>query len=139
MPICISSFPSWLNLRICESTVRATAQTPAVTKESLQVPLPPIHTLSLWSMEMPWFDVGQTYPSPGPPHDATRLPSGSNSRMGGAAAQHSAIGGFRVAPASVRWLSVGSPRWMMNTWSFESTPTPMVEPRIQWLGRGLGQ
>ena len=27
----------------------------------------------------------------------------------------------------------------MKTWSRESTPTPMVEPRIQWLGSGLGQ
>src|SRR3990172_2301518 len=90
-------------------------------------------------MEIAWLDDGHTYPSPGPPQDPTRLPSGSNSRMGGAAAQHSAMGGVRVAPASVRWLSVASPRWMMNTWSLESTPTPMAEPSSQWLGSGLGQ
>ena len=48
------------------------------------------------------------------------------------------MGGSRVAPISLTSLKVVW-RWMMKTWSRESTPTPMVEPRIQWLGSGLGQ
>src|SRR5690606_29088086 len=59
--------------------------------------------------------------------------------MGGAGAQHSPVGGSTAAPASVRSLSVARPRWTMNTWSRESTPTPMVEPRTQLFGSGLGQ
>ena len=35
---------------------------------------------------------------PGPPQDRTRLPSGSNTRTGGAVRQHSAIGGLSSAP-----------------------------------------
>ena len=31
---------------------------------------------------MPWFDSGQSYPSPGPPQCCRRLPSESNSRIG---------------------------------------------------------
>ena len=56
----------------------------------------------------------------------------------GAGTQHSLVGGSRVAPISLTSLKVVW-RWMMKTWSRESTPTPMVEPRIQWLGSGLGQ
>ena len=112
----------------------------AVAVESVgQAPFPPIQMLSLLSTVRPWFDSGQSWPGPGPPQELTRLPSGSNSRIGGAAVQHSPIGGVAAAPDSVRGLSVACPRWMMNTWSRESTPTPMVEPRIQWLGSGLGQ
>src|SRR6185436_18333077 len=58
LPICTRNLPSCVNLRMCESPS----------------PFPPIHTLSLSSTEMPWFDVGQSYPSPGPPHAFTRLP-----------------------------------------------------------------
>src|SRR3990172_1887865 len=133
--MCSMSLPSCVNLSRCESMVPAGGGGggggiggggEGGWVESLgQVPLPPIQTLSLWSMEIPWLDEGQTYPVPGPPQEFTRLPSGSNSRMGGAAAQHSAMGGVRAAPASVRWLSVGSPRWMMNTSSLQSTPPPI--------------
>src|SRR5688500_18895349 len=122
VPYWARNFPSCVNLRMCES--------PA--------PFPPIQTLSLSSSVTPWLELGHWNPSPGPPHAFTRLPSGSNSRMGGAERQHSPMGGVAFAPASVRWFSVESPRWMMNTWSRESTPTPIVEPRIQWLGSGLG-
>src|SRR5205085_5682762 len=92
LPICIRNLPSCVNLRMCES----------------RAPLPPIQTLSLSSTAMPWLDVGHSYPWPGPPHAFTRFPSGSNSTIGGAERQHSPIGGFASAPASVRWLSVES-------------------------------
>ena len=45
----------------------------------------------------------------------------------------------RRRPISVRALSVLPPRWMIHTWSRASTRQPMVEPRSQWLGSGLGQ
>jgi len=83
---CCRNLPSCVNLRMCVSPW----------------PFPPIHTLSLLSSVMPWLETGQSYPWPGPPHEFTRFPSGSNSRIGGAARQHSAIGGLAAAPASVR-------------------------------------
>src|SRR5438067_1379367 len=88
---------------------------PFAAEESAQVPFPPIQTLSLLSTEIPWLDSGQSWPAAGPPQEFTRLPSGSNSRIGGAAAQHSPVGGLASSPASVGALSVGSPRWMMKT------------------------
>src|SRR5688572_4482003 len=108
-PKLFSNLPSCVNLRTWESMEPA-LQPVAVASESEQLPFPPIQTLSLWSIEIPWLDVGHTRPAAGPPQEFTRLPSGSNSRTGGAAAQHSPIGGVRVAPASVRWLRLASPR-----------------------------
>ena len=32
----------------------------------------------------------------------------------------------------------GLPRWTIQMWSFESTPTPMTLPSSQWLGSGFG-
>src|SRR5574341_1020021 len=97
-----------------ESTVPLGQDGDAV--ESLgQAPFPPIHTLSLLSTEIPWLDSGQSCPCSGPPQELTRFPSGSNSRMGGAGAQQSPVGGLVAEPASVRALRVGRPRWMMNT------------------------
>ena len=29
-------------------------------------------------------------------------------------------------------------RWMIHTWSWASAHTPMVDPRTQWFGNGLG-
>ena len=100
-------------------------------------PLPPIQMLSMGSTEIPWLEPGQMYSSEGPPQEFTRLPSGSNSSTGGAARQHSPIGGSASAPPSVR--SVRLPRWTMNTWSRESTPTPTADPSTMWSGSGLGQ
>src|ERR1041384_3127560 len=113
-PISIRNLPSCVNLRMKES-IDPLGHSPFAAAESEQVPLPPIQTLSLLSTEMPWLDSGQSWPAPGPPHELTRLPSGSNSRIGGAAAQHSPVGGLVSSPASVRAVSVGKPRWMMKT------------------------
>lgn len=51
-------------------------------------------------------EMGQSYPSPAPPHVPSSLPFASNCRTGGAALQHSsALGGVVMRPASVRALS----------------------------------
>src|ERR1043165_4557550 len=92
-PISIRNFPSWVNLRMKEST-DPLGHSPLAAEESEQVPFPPIQTLSLLSIEIPWLDSGQSCPAAGPPQEFTRLPSGSNSRIGGAAAQHSPVCGL---------------------------------------------
>src|SRR6185503_11874718 len=101
-------------------------------------PLPPIHTLPLWSMKMPWFDSGHSKPWPGPPHEASSLPALSNFSTGGAPLQHSAIGVGSSAPFSLL-LSVAELRWMIQMLSCASAHTPMVLPSSQWLGNGFGQ
>ena len=62
-------------------------QAPAVTSESEQLPFPPIQTLSLWSIAMPWLESGQVYPSrraaPGVDQVAVRIEL-QNGRRGGA-------------------------------------------------------
>ena len=87
---------------------------------------------------MPWLEAGHSYSSLGPPQPATKLPSGSNSTIGGAGRQHSPVGGSAAAPTSVRGFKLAC-RWITNTWSRESTPTPTTEPNNQWLGNGFGQ
>src|SRR5882672_9917383 len=57
---------------------------------------------------------------------------------GGAIMQHSPVGLFLPALASVSRFSDWW-RWMIQTWSRESTDTPMVEPSSQWFGSGFGQ
>jgi hypothetical protein len=74
-PISRTNWPSRVNTRTWESPP----------------PLPPIQTLPLGAISMPWFEAGQVYPCPGPPHALTSEPSTSNSRIGGAAVQQSAI------------------------------------------------
>src|SRR5512142_3011250 len=70
VPISIRNLPSWVNLRMNESIVPAGQ---SGVPGGGQAPLPPIHTLSLSSTEMPWLDDGQSYPCPGPPHALTTL------------------------------------------------------------------
>src|SRR5512146_3045513 len=103
VPISIRNVPSCVNLRMNESIVPAGH--PGVPGGG-QVPLPPIQTLSLSSIEMPWLDDGQSYPLAGPPHALTRFPAASNSSTGGAGTQHSLIGGLAAAPISVRASNV---------------------------------
>src|SRR2546423_1874673 len=100
-------------------------------------PLPPIQTLPLLSIEIPWFDEGHTYflSDGGPPHAATTLPAGSNSITGGAGTQHSL--NFDLAPISDKESNV-SARCTMKMWSRSSTPTPITLPSTQWFGSGLG-
>src|SRR6185295_10269841 len=57
--------------------------------------------------------------------------------MGGAGAQHCAVGGVVVACTSPG--SSEPARWMIQTWSRASTDTPIVWPRIHLFGRGFGQ
>ena len=57
---------------------------------------------------------------------------------GGAAMQHVPAGVFLPALASVSRFS-DCCRWMIQTWSRESTETPIVEPSTQWFGNGFGQ
>src|SRR5262245_37523329 len=52
--------------------------------------------------------------------------------------QHSPVGLFLPALASVSRFSDWW-RWMIHTWSRESTDNPMVEPSSQWFGSGFGQ
>ena len=63
-----------------------------------------------------------------------RAVAGSLSRV----SQVIRLGGFVAAPISVLVLKL-SGRWMMNTWSRESTVTPIADPMSQWFGSGLGQ
>src|SRR5688572_17704988 len=56
----------------------------------------------------------------------------------GAGMQQVPAGVFMPALASVCAFS-DCWRWMIQTWSRESTETPIVEPSNQWLGRGFGQ
>ena len=86
---------------------------PAVTRESEQVPFPPIQTLSLVDGD-PVIGKRPDMSLRGAAPELTRLPSGSNSRTGGAARRHSGRGSVS-RPASVRAVSVGNPRWTMNT------------------------
>ena len=85
---------------------------------------------------MPWFPVGQSYPGPGPPQLRTRLPAASNARTGGAPAQHSPVLSSNAFSLSA---SVAELRWTIQTTSWSSAQTPIVCPRIQWLGIGFGQ
>src|SRR3954469_10834722 len=66
-----------------------------------------------------------------------KLPSASNSMTEGAGAQHLLRGGLRVAPFSSSERERG--RCSTQTWSLESTATLATWPKIQLLGRGLGQ
>ena len=52
--------------------------------------------------------------------------------------QHVPAGVFLPALASVSRFS-DCCRWMIQTWSRESTDTPIVEPSTQWFGNGFGQ
>jgi hypothetical protein len=63
------------------------------------------------------------------------LPAGSKTSTGGAAAQHSP-----TLSSSARSFacSVAAPRWMIQTWSWSSTQTPIAMPITQWFGSGLG-
>ena len=56
----------------------------------------------------------------------------------GAGMQHVPVGVFLPALASVSTFS-DCWRWMIQTWSRESTDTPIVEPSTQWFGSGFGQ
>src|SRR5512144_2726490 len=102
-PTSMRNLPSWVNLRMNESIVPAGQ---SLVPDGGQVPLPPIQTLSLSSIEIPWLDDGQSYPLAGPPHALTRFPAGSNSSTGGAGTQHSLSGGLAAAPISVRASNV---------------------------------
>src|SRR5471030_1906037 len=73
----------------------------------------------------------------GPPQPWMKLPSASNSITDGAGAQQLLRGGFRVAPFSSSERERG--RCSTQTWSFESTATLATWPKIQLLGKGLGQ
>ena len=54
--------------------------------------------------------------------------------------QHSESGGSWAAPISLMApKAFGVLRWTIQTWSLESTATPIAGPRIQWFGSGLGQ
>jgi hypothetical protein len=77
---------------------------------------------------MPWFDCGHSYPWPGPPQERTRFPAWSKTSTGGAAVQHSPVFKSRARSLS---LSVAAPRWMIQTWSWSSTQTPIVMPSSQ--------
>ena len=73
----------------------------------------------------------------GLPQACTTFPLGSNSIIDGAGAQHSAFGGFWVAPVS-RSSNVAG-RWIIQMWSLASVAMPATSPSIQLLGNSFGQ
>src|SRR5215471_13612605 len=77
-------------------------------------------------------DCGHPGTISGLPQALSRLPAVSNSKMAGAGLQHSA--------SPLATLSSLRSRGRLSTqiWSFLSTNRPVMPPRIQWFGRGLG-
>src|ERR1043166_716831 len=86
---------------------------------------------------MPCSFLTHGWPAAAPPQDASRLPSGSNFRTGGAALQHLVCGGLACAPFSSSSRVAG--RWMIQMLSWPSTAMPATWPRIQFSGSGFGQ
>ena len=99
----------------------------------------PIQTKLLWSTKMPWGFRGHCAPVSGVPvpHACTTLPCASSSMTVGAAAQQVAMGGFCSIDVSSS-VSV-SGRWVIQTWSFASTNTPVTDPITQLFGNSAGQ
>ena len=116
---------------------RVSRRLPSIVHLSTYSPMLPSQTFCSWSMKMPCSEFGQRSLPPGPPQALSTLPSGSNWMTGGAGTQQSAHRGFCAAPAS---RGVSEPgRLTIQMLSFSSTAMPETWPRIQSLGRGLGQ
>src|SRR3954468_2291604 len=77
------------------------------------------------------------WPAVAPPQEASRLPSGSNFKTGGADLEHLVSGGLACAPFSSSSKVAG--RWMSQMLSWPSTAMPATWPRIQFSGSGFGQ
>src|SRR3954451_12242593 len=86
---------------------------------------------------MPCSFLTHGWPAVAPPHEASRLPSGSNFKTGGADLQHLLSGALVCAPFSSSSRVAG--RWMIQMLSWASTAMPATWPRIQFSGSGLGQ
>src|SRR5712671_2106572 len=119
-PICWRNFPAGVNFKIWSPSL-----------------LPPSQTLPSRSTWMPCSFLTHGWPAVAPPQEASRLPSGSNFKTGGADLQHLVSGGLACAPFSSSSKVAG--RWMIQVLSWPSTAMPETWPRIQFSGSGFGQ